>query len=344
MAFIISFVGLFIFLQAYESGEIATFSKSFSQESELTRDRIFIIGDSPVRQLNQQFIQNFLIEKGFNNIQVYEMGQPADNPSKRIRFLEEIIEAEPTLVVYGLSPFQIGIHYPRDPKWLVDVCTVPTDSITEPTQFDSNLNTEALTFLPEPVNGLPSVQNVIADYNIIPPIEKHLPLNFENPKLTVMAILNSINEQNVKTDTEEIPLPDEKLFNLKDDQKTDNIHKAQDLKMPELVLQICLELIDRDLSALDKIVTKLKEEKIKVIVFQPPFSQVYLDFMGEDNMKYYNSIVNNFASERNLPLYSLTEKYIDLDIWRDWAHVAENPEVTIYNTDIAKFIIRELGP
>jgi len=114
--------------------------------------------------------------------------------------------------------------------------------------------------------------------------------------------------------------------------------------MPDLVLQICLELIDRDLSALDKIVTKLKEEKIKVIVFQPPFSQVYLDFMGEDNMKYYNSIVNNFASERNLPLYSLIEKYIDLDIWRDWAHVAENPEVTIYNTDIAKFIIRELGP
>ncbi len=52
-------------------------------------------------------------------------------------------------------------------------------------------------------------------------------------------------------------------------------------------------------------------------------------------------MLDNKSNEFDIPIYSLHEKYVDLEIWRETLHVAIHPDAQIYTDDILKIILKE---
>ena len=52
----------------------------------------------------------------------------------------------------------------------------------------------------------------------------------------------------------------------------------------------------------------------------------------------------NEISQLNVKVYRFHDKYTQLDIWSDNAHVAQNPNALIYSEDIAGIASQEIKP
>jgi hypothetical protein len=104
-----------------------------------------------------------------------------------------------------------------------------------------------------------------------------------------------------------------------------------------------LDPIDNEqLVQFNEILKKLKASNIKIIIFTTPYSRVYLDSVPSSNVENFNLILEQISDEFDIEIYSLTDKYADLNIWNDYQHLVLSNESIIYSDDVAKIILSEI--
>ena len=74
----------------------------FSSELESENLSIFLIGHSHVGQLNNTKI-NQIISENHNNVDVYNLAMYHDTPSVRSEQIDEIINLNPKMILYGIA-------------------------------------------------------------------------------------------------------------------------------------------------------------------------------------------------------------------------------------------------
>ena len=100
--------------------------------------------------------------------------------------------------------------------------------------------------------------------------------------------------------------------------------------------------INRELLALEEIIIILEKNDIDVILFRTPLTSIYLDWLpNAENVK-LTRMINTLSNNLKIPFYDLSENYVDLKIWNDESHVADNVSSLIYSDDISQIILFEI--
>ena len=278
-------------------------------EEEKGKIKVFLLGRSYVGVLNPVYISTYLWSNGINA----EVIRPANmGISQNLKILDDLIANKPDIVVYGISFHDIG-YFGTD-------CPI-TDKKIPP-------------FIKSPLNQTQNDEESLLLTN----------LNFTkiNPKHVLIELLRHYFENQTTTyiassvsKAKPIPL---------DSYVQDEIHDIQVLNsFPPPTQGMCYEVRDRELNNLRIIINKLKENNVKVFLYIPPYTEAYLETMPDFLENHLTHIINETATEFNFPFYDLSHKYKTFNIFLDHSHVARNPQASIYNIDISKFIITNVG-
>lgn len=101
-----------------------------------------------------------------------------------------------------------------------------------------------------------------------------------------------------------------------------------------------LSLENKNIKTVFQIINKLEENDIDVILFTVPNSKPYLIQISDKELEDYELFFKKIPSKHDI--YFFHDKYQNLNIWRDGAHIAVNKNSTIYSQDIAEIILREI--
>lgn len=101
---------------------------------------------------------------------------------------------------------------------------------------------------------------------------------------------------------------------------------------------------NKQLFYFKKIINKLIENDIKVIVFTTPMHKIYLDDLPKSSRNNFALIVEDFTKNRDIIFYNYTSKYDELSIWSDHSHIAYNVTSDIYTRDIAQIMLNRMEP
>lgn len=99
---------------------------------------------------------------------------------------------------------------------------------------------------------------------------------------------------------------------------------------------------NEQLDYFKRILTEIKKNDIKIIIFTPPLSKFYLDNISVSDKQNFKQIINEISNEFNVPVYNFTNNYSSLDVWSDISHVAFNKHSAIYSIDITNMILMEI--
>jgi len=331
LALLISFAMLFVYLNLDTTGNQVdtTYGKFSSAIADSGEKRIFLIGSSYVERLNSTYIKQYLSENGLQQFQVYNIAKNgAGNPSQQSQFLGSIIASHPTVVVYGLGFRELGyLPYTNTSPKCASVGGI----------FSSNNNKTSFS--------TPSVQDAATYLGKIIPVQTDYFSNIADPKHVTVDFLKSHFEENasdvqINNSTSGILTGN---FVEKRDPQFINIRSLDEINKPvDYVVRVCPEDMNNELTQLNKMVSVFKKNDVKVILFVPPFSQSYLNAVGDEDIRGFLTALEKFSNENELPLYDLHDKYVNLNIWADVQHVAQNPQVVVYSDDVAKIIFKEL--
>jgi len=345
-ALVLAFAGLYIYVELYEFTQFTSSEpKNISSIPPLAEKRIFIFGGSSSIVLNNTHIEEYLSDRGFNEFSVYNFAWVADTPSKRLNSLDKLISAEPTLVFYGLGVQHMGYLSTLKPR----NCLNPDESKINPfinPQGDSSRIEKTLAFLPKEIEGLPTVDDAIKSFEQIFQIKSDQSSNLANPKHVTVNILRIFFEGD-SAEINKIKNPgfiDPKLFDLVSLIQFSEITSLEKLNEPlPYITSVCPEDLKKEISSLKEIYSKLHEKNIKFVIYLTPYVQSFLDTLGETEVDNFHSLIEEFSRENNVNFYSLHDKYVELEIFNDWSHVAINPASIIFSNDVAEIILKNLG-
>lgn len=331
LALLISFAMLFAYLNLDTSGNQVdiTSGKFSSAVADSGEKRVFLIGSSYVERLNSTYIKQYLSENGLQQFQVYNIAKNgAGNPSQQSQFLGSMIASHPTVVVYGLGFRELGyLPYTNTSPKCASVGGF----------FSSNNNETSFS--------TPSVQDLATYLGKIIPVQTDYFSNVADPKHVTVDLLKSRFEENasdvqINNSTSGILTGN---FVEKRDPQFINIRNLDEINKPlDYTVRVCPEDMNNELTQLNKMVSVFKKNNVKVILFVPPFSQSYLNAVGDEGVHGFLTALEKFSNENELPLYDLHDRYVNLNIWADVQHVAQNPQVVVYSDDIANIILKEL--
>ena len=331
LALLLSFTMLFAYLNlnATENHAYTTYEKFSSAAADSGEKRVFLIGSSYVERLNSTYIKQYLSENGLQQFQVYNIAKNgAGNPSQQSQFLESMVASHPAVVVYGLGFRELGYlpYTNTSPK------CVSTGGIFSKTDDKASFST-------------PSVQDAATYLEKIIPVQTDYFSNIPDPKHVTVDFLKSHFEENasdVQTNNSTSGILNENFVEKRDPQFI-NIRSLAEINKPlDYTVRVCPENMNNELTELGKMVSVFKKNNVKVILFIPPFSQSYLNAVGAEDIHVFLAALEKFSNGNDLPLYDLHDKYVNLNIWADVQHVAQNPQVVVYSDDIAKIILKEL--
>ncbi len=310
LAFLISFSFFIILIQLFhEEQENALFNdeKKYYDSIQELDNKIFLIGGSHIMALNPFLIEDFLEENG-KEYDVFNLSKMANRPQREIKNIDLLISAEPKIIVYGISA--------RDFSEIQSV----NESIIKNDQP-----------LPDPSILLKNWLNEQNSEIII------LQSDF-SPKLITLKEIRGITVNS--QDYVKAPF-------FRFDYKRDfNVMTNDELKgmanaSPKLV-EIKSPDVNRDFLALKEIITKLEKNDIKIILFTTPQHKYFYDLVDSKEKSSFDKILTNIRESTNLEIYSFTEKYSDLQIWRNPTHIVVSDSASIFSDDIAKLILEEL--
>jgi len=90
-----------------------------------------------------------------------------------------------------------------------------------------------------------------------------------------------------------------------------------------------------------KIIKKIQETDIKLIIISMPHTKYYINSITEYNQKQYDPILNIFEEQYSIPLYQFNEKYFDENIWNGNDHIAIGKNI-LPNIDLSNIILNEI--
>jgi len=274
----------------------------FSQELE-GKNKIFILGSSHVYALNPILISNELQKKG-ENFTVYNLGSPGDDFEERERTIEMIIQENPKLVVYGI----------------------------EPRAFETKGRNLVST-----TNGiLPSIPSISELFDSIEFDKKGV---LKNPKF---ALIRTISEPIRDIDKSKRPYENSPFLTY--DPKVSQITDLENLYKNEKEYFSIIQPaeINSNLLYLKRIVDKLQNNDIKVILFITPHSKIFLDYFPKNERNIFEDIIKNISVTKDIVVYSEIDRYSDLNVWYDHTHLAVNNNTDFYSKDVSKIILNEI--
>jgi len=267
-------------------------------------EKIILIGSSHVKQLNSTYIDE-IIEKEFPSTSVFNLARGGDSPKERLRILDNILEIEPKIIVYGLGfrDFQ-------------SITRVEESAISKPE-----------TFLPDPQQYFEST---------IIYLEKSTNQDFDFLQSAQLTTLRAVRE--ILSDEQKItdaPIQKNSKIMTIDELENPRWISQANSKIQPLHM-------NKQFLALEEFVKILEKEKIGLIIFTTPHASIYLDKIPEQNKKFFQDILKNISKKYDIPVYYLHDKYPQLDIWSDPTHIAFNTDSLIYSHDVSELILEEL--
>jgi len=290
----------------------------YSQDFDPSIKKIYLVGSSQVHRLNSTFIEKY-ISQTESNYEIYNLGMATDKPSKRIRTLQEIIDSKPVMVVYGIGyrDFEVSVGT-QNPITQVIATSKPEETLPQPWEF---------------------LYEVIPQTNIIDFS------NFDNPQLTTLKFFEMVQHGK---QIQEITTPD--LTNtpfLKYNKMMSNIIYLSSMMEEKYYERSRFTSYDTGVSDLEvnmlkRIISTLEKNNIKVVLFSPPYSQLYFDHVDNASIEIFKTIMEDISDEFEVEFYNFHDKYADLLIWHDPIHVSMNKKSIIYSSDMAKIILDEI--
>ena len=284
------------------SSDITT-PKEFYSNHISDEKQIFILGSSQVLALNSIYIDNFLSKNNLD-YEIYNLASITDTPKQRLGNLDLLISSKPEIVLYGISP--------RD--------------------FGDILINETKKPLPDPsalfISFLNTYKNSLGfDASL-----------FEYPqRITLSYIIDFLGTVNRTSDIiayENTPFMTVPMASTLIHDNIDNTGLVySDLKFSKE---------NADYIALQKIISKLKENDISVILFIIPQHKSTLQNYSEDYVESFMSLLDEISKTQNLTFHNLFSKYSEMNIWTDRSHIAINKKSIVYSEDVAKIIIMEI--
>jgi len=275
---------------------------TYSEDKVEDKKKIFIIGSSSVYAINATYI-NEQLALNEKNYQVYNLADMSDTPRKRVGSIQNIISNEPQIIVYGLGMM--------DFVPVLDTSHTTADFILNPNEFFSYQFNDVMEPIREKIPGSPKDKTLLlAKYIIRGPDQDYHPfIHFK-----------------------ETPIND--FEKIKEQWKTTIYAKTgADLDVSDSNIQV---------NSLKKILNELQENNIKVVIFTNPYHRVLIDSFDNSEVNSFETMLKNNSSEFNFNVYSLQEKYADLNIWREYLHIAIQPEGKIFSDDILQIILKEI--
>ncbi|OLB91167.1 MAG: hypothetical protein AUH25_03320 [Thaumarchaeota archaeon 13_1_40CM_38_12] len=292
-----------------EGKEIAFYSQHFSDNQK----KIFLIGSSEIWSLDPNYIRESL-QKNNLDYTVYNLGIATDVPKSRVKTIDWIISAKPTMIIYGISD--------RD------------FSIAGSTTLDENQ-----------INILPNPHDVIMDWlNIQLTNYQNVFYFLQSPKLDFLTLVfgSSYTGMNkgfspdpvrYTASFEEIALPIANDIAL----QTESEHSGSPKILP-------LDENENFVS-FEEMIGKLRKNNILVIILIVPQERHRLEKLND--VVPFNFVLKSISKEHpDVQIYSLWDNYADLHIWKDNRHVVKDTRTTsrIYNDDVTTIIDTYLLP
>jgi len=105
-----------------------------------------------------------------------------------------------------------------------------------------------------------------------------------------------------------------------------------------------LELTNKNkkIVALNKMLKKFNDNEIRVILFSNPQHKFVIDATNASELVLFEKTLIKKSTEFEIPIYFLHDKYMDMNIWRDFFHISIHPNAEIYTDDISRIIFEEL--
>jgi len=285
----------------------------YSQDFDPNKKKLFIFGSSLVARINHTYVEDYLLRHD-QNYDVYNLARQLDLPERRIKHLENIISSKPDLVVYGIGFRDLlrdGNPEPIAPG------VIPS------AQFDkSQWNPLSLVF---PYDDF-FIRNIpVIDFE-----------NLKNPKFVSLKIL--------EMQLEGEPAMVAKYFHPKHPftgQGSQPIltEEQMEYKYRNIEGKVLLDPNGQNALALKKIVSELKKNDIEVMILVVPHHRIYLDLIPDEDMELFFSLKKELSDEYGVKIIDMHNKYSDLKVWNDFAHIDFNVNSTIYYDDISREIL-----
>ncbi len=265
---------------------------------------VFILGASYAYPINATHVAESL-EKNDLEYEIYNLADMSDTPTHRLKSLEHLISLKPEVVIYCVSITDF-----ENPVTQSDIMnrssTDEFETLNPKKEITKILSMTTQNNLDGKFPTSPKERTILSiKYLIRGPEFIHNP--FINYKIT--------------------PVTDEKTF----DAKYNFTFRGVDTSYN-----------NEERIALQKIITELKKNNTKIILFTAPHHKVFLDAVGESNLIVFESIMTEIAKQNDIDVHFLHDKYEEMNIWRDPHHIAVNKEAVIYSDDIASILEKEL--
>lgn len=311
-SFLLSFSFLIIFLNYYtDFDELEQWKSDFFSQSFTSEKKIILLGASQVGRLNSTYIQDYLEENG-EFYSIYNLAIAADRPQNRITSIDKILKLNPDFVIYGIG-FR-DFEQKNKPQF-----NLPSSNMPDPKELIEKT----------------IILNSFTDYDFG---------IFESPKVDTLKFIRNFGHREYE------------LSELLYETNTPFYHPIKNPKQPVISEQGLIEEVSAtsfngiksydyniDVLALEKIIQKLHENKIKIIIFTTPYNEYYLNAAPESYHNFMNSMLKIISEKYDIKIYKLHDRYNGQhDIWYDYTHIAIDEEITIFNNDISELILNEL--
>ena len=309
-SFLVSFSIFFILINiVYEKQEniIIENEKKYYDSIKEIENKIFLIGGSHISALNPYIIEDFLAEHD-EEYEVFNLSKMANRPQREINNFDLLISSDPKIIVYGISSRDFAEIQSVNQPEIKSEQPLPDPSLLLKNWFD-NQNSEIILLQPD-----------------------------FSPKLITLKEIRGVA---VNSD-DYIKAP---FFRF--DYKRDfNVMMDADLKSLAIGGATVADIkpIDQnqDLRDFKEIIKKLKENNIKIILFTTPQHKYSYDLVENSEKIAFKNILEEIHNISSLDIHSFTEKYSDLEIWRNPTHIVVSKSASIFSNDIAKLILEEL--
>lgn len=281
----------------------------YSQDLKHTK-KIFIVGSSETAVLNNTHINNYFKTNEGSLFDVYNLSVASDQPSARLQTIEKIIKMKPDVIIYGVGYRDFANQF------------------TLIKQKNDVLN----QLLPDPQSRFDSfLKHTNSEFDLI-----------KSPKFVTEkvldAIINNIKHNNPEQLEETITQPKTPFYKYKKEHGQIN----QKITVVESIGHLDIPAVNDEVIALKKIITRLQENNIKIILFTTPYSKPFFNNLNDHNRDTFEQILVDLSDEYDISIYRLHDKYQDLDVWNDYNHIAMNPASIIFTEDIEEIISKEI--
>lgn len=174
---------------------------------------------------------------------------------------------------------------------------------------------------------------------------ENIDLNSINPKATTLnAIRIAFGDDTGFFPEDKIKLKNTPFFFFAQDQMI----IADEEKLKKLDVDRTMNKVHQNpdtsiqLQAFKKTIEKLQKNNIKVVVFAVPLHKNYLQVVPESDKEKFKNTLDEISQDYDVRIYDFTNRYSQLDIWKDPYHVALNPKSNIFSHDIAQMILSEI--